>query len=151
MAIPEITLNLLSNGFRLLKVGGSLVYRTCSLTLAQNEDVVEHFLKENVNAGRILMPLCVKHQPYITNNLMIFLAVLTCILFLFFWSSVINMVYDTILYCHPNQTNPKGQCLEWWWLFTYAIYNIFAFIVGRDRWCQKLALQKWWDTKNMAI
>ncbi|RYR27343.1 hypothetical protein Ahy_B01g051394 isoform B [Arachis hypogaea] len=43
-------LSLLHNGFRLLKVGGSLVYSTCSLTLAQNEDVVEHFLKENVNA-----------------------------------------------------------------------------------------------------
>ncbi|KAL1370554.1 uncharacterized protein [Arachis hypogaea] len=45
-----LQLNLLRNGFRLLKVGGSLVYSTCSLTLTQNEDVVEHFLKENVNA-----------------------------------------------------------------------------------------------------
>ncbi|XLU40852.1 hypothetical protein S245_035666, partial [Arachis hypogaea] len=45
-----LQLSLLHNGFRLLKVGGSLVYSTCSLTLAQNEDVVEHFLKENVNA-----------------------------------------------------------------------------------------------------
>ncbi|XP_057718902.1 uncharacterized protein LOC130933303 [Arachis stenosperma] len=45
-----LQLNLLRNGFRLLKVGGSLVYSTSSLTLVQNEDVVEHFLKENVNA-----------------------------------------------------------------------------------------------------
>ncbi|KAK4260666.1 hypothetical protein QN277_003752 [Acacia crassicarpa] len=43
-------LSLLTNGFRLLKVGGSLVYSTCSLTTAQNEDVVEQFLKENVSA-----------------------------------------------------------------------------------------------------
>ncbi|XLS76750.1 hypothetical protein HN51_060975 [Arachis hypogaea] len=49
-SVKLITLNLLCNGFRLLKVGGSFVYSTCSLTLAQNEDVVEHFLKENVNA-----------------------------------------------------------------------------------------------------
>ncbi|KAE9614593.1 putative RNA (C5-cytosine) methyltransferase, S-adenosyl-L-methionine-dependent methyltransferase [Lupinus albus] len=45
-----ILLNLLTNGFRLLKVGGSLVYSTCSLTIAQNEDVVEQFLKENKTA-----------------------------------------------------------------------------------------------------
>ncbi|KAL9327147.1 hypothetical protein ACSQ67_007792 [Phaseolus vulgaris] len=47
------TLNLLTNGFRLLKVGGSLVYSTCSLTVAQNEDVVEQFLKENRTAELI--------------------------------------------------------------------------------------------------
>ncbi|XP_054810786.1 rRNA (cytosine-C(5))-methyltransferase NOP2C isoform X2 [Prosopis cineraria] len=51
-----LQLSLLTNGFRLLKVGGSLVYSTCSfllisLTIAQNEDVVEQFLKENVSAG----------------------------------------------------------------------------------------------------
>ncbi|XP_052198072.1 rRNA (cytosine-C(5))-methyltransferase NOP2C [Diospyros lotus] len=41
---------LLTNGFRLLKVGGSLVYSTCSLTVAQNEDVVAKFLSENASA-----------------------------------------------------------------------------------------------------
>ncbi|XP_057420311.1 multisite-specific tRNA:(cytosine-C(5))-methyltransferase trm4b [Lotus japonicus] len=48
--LHALQLNLLTNGFRLLKVGGSLVYSTCSLTVAQNEDVVEQFLKENVTA-----------------------------------------------------------------------------------------------------
>ncbi|XP_010275083.1 PREDICTED: uncharacterized protein LOC104610247 isoform X3 [Nelumbo nucifera] len=43
-------LQLLSNGFRLLKVGGSLVYSTCSLTVAQNEDIVEQFLSQNAHA-----------------------------------------------------------------------------------------------------
>ncbi|MBA0851052.1 hypothetical protein Goshw_012202, partial [Gossypium schwendimanii] len=43
-------LKLLRNGFRLLKVGGLLVYSTCSLTVAQNEDIVEQFLKENASA-----------------------------------------------------------------------------------------------------
>uniref|UniRef100_A0A7N0V4D5 SAM-dependent MTase RsmB/NOP-type domain-containing protein n=1 Tax=Kalanchoe fedtschenkoi TaxID=63787 RepID=A0A7N0V4D5_KALFE len=41
---------LLFNGFRLLKVGGSLVYSTCSLTLSQNEDVVKQFLLDNASA-----------------------------------------------------------------------------------------------------
>ncbi|MBA0677613.1 hypothetical protein Goari_019012 [Gossypium aridum] len=46
----SFTLKLLRNGFRLLKVGGLLVYSTCSLTVAQNEDIVEQFLKENASA-----------------------------------------------------------------------------------------------------
>lgn len=32
------------NGFRLLRPGGVLVYSTCSLMQAQNEDVVQHLL-----------------------------------------------------------------------------------------------------------
>ncbi|ESW28164.1 hypothetical protein PHAVU_003G264100 [Phaseolus vulgaris] len=51
--LHSLQLNLLTNGFRLLKVGGSLVYSTCSLTVAQNEDVVEQFLKENRTAELI--------------------------------------------------------------------------------------------------
>ncbi|KAK9285381.1 hypothetical protein L1049_024572 [Liquidambar formosana] len=49
-SLTVLQLQLLSNGFRLLKVGGSLVYSTCSLTVAQNEDVVERFLLENASA-----------------------------------------------------------------------------------------------------
>ncbi|GAA0159649.1 RNA methyltransferase [Lithospermum erythrorhizon] len=45
-----LQLQLLTNGFKLLKVGGSLVYSTCSLTVAQNEDVVQHFLSQNPTA-----------------------------------------------------------------------------------------------------
>ncbi|XP_073226716.1 rRNA (cytosine-C(5))-methyltransferase NOP2C isoform X3 [Cicer arietinum] len=54
-SLHTLQLNLLTNGFRLLKVGGSLIYSTCSLTVAQNEDVVEQFLKENITAGRIFV------------------------------------------------------------------------------------------------
>ncbi|XP_074348454.1 uncharacterized protein LOC141687167 isoform X4 [Apium graveolens] len=45
-----LQLLLLTNGFKLLKVGGYLVYSTCSLTVAQNEDVVEQFLLQNSSA-----------------------------------------------------------------------------------------------------
>ncbi|XP_020247227.1 5-methylcytosine rRNA methyltransferase NSUN4 isoform X2 [Asparagus officinalis] len=48
--LMHLQLKLLSNGFRLLKAGGSLVYSTCSLTTSQNEDVVEQFLSENTSA-----------------------------------------------------------------------------------------------------
>lgn len=48
--LTVLQLQLLTNGFRLLKVGGSLVYSTCSLTVAQNEDVVEQFLSKNASA-----------------------------------------------------------------------------------------------------
>ncbi|KAK3183769.1 hypothetical protein Dsin_031055 [Dipteronia sinensis] len=49
-SLTNLQLKLLTNGFGLLKVGGSLVYSTCSLTVAQNEDVVDQFLKENASA-----------------------------------------------------------------------------------------------------
>ncbi|KAL6516273.1 hypothetical protein OROGR_019578 [Orobanche gracilis] len=48
--VTVVQLKLLTNGFRLLKVGGYLVYSTCSLTVAQNEHVVQQFLSEHVSA-----------------------------------------------------------------------------------------------------
>ena len=45
---------LLSNGFRLLRPGGSLVYSTCSFSRAQNEDIVAWFLEaEGGNASLV--------------------------------------------------------------------------------------------------
>ncbi|KAI8613452.1 S-adenosyl-L-methionine-dependent methyltransferase [Chytriomyces sp. MP71] len=39
--------NLLSNGFRLLKPGGILVYSTCSFLRRQNEDIVNWFINQS--------------------------------------------------------------------------------------------------------
>ncbi|WCJ32638.1 Ribosomal RNA small subunit methyltransferase F [Euphorbia peplus] len=49
-SLTTLQLKLLTNGFKLLRVGGVLVYSTCSLTVSQNEDVIEKFLKENPSA-----------------------------------------------------------------------------------------------------
>lgn len=48
--LMHLQFKLLTNGFRLLKAGGSLVYSTCSLAVSQNEDVVELFLSRNSSA-----------------------------------------------------------------------------------------------------
>jgi len=45
-SLIELQAALLRNGFGRLRAGGVLVYGTCSLTKAQNEDVVEAFLRE---------------------------------------------------------------------------------------------------------
>jgi 16S rRNA C967 or C1407 C5-methylase (RsmB/RsmF family) len=49
-SITLLQLQLLTNGFRLLKPGGTLVYSTCSFTKTQNEGVVERFLTNQANA-----------------------------------------------------------------------------------------------------
>ncbi|XP_050230468.1 uncharacterized protein LOC126679471 [Mercurialis annua] len=48
--LTSLQLKLLTNGFKLLRVGGLVVYSTCSLTVSQNEEVVQKFLEENPSA-----------------------------------------------------------------------------------------------------
>ena len=50
-SLTALQVGLLSNGFKNLKVGGSLVYSTCSLSRAQNEGVVERFFAQFVSDG----------------------------------------------------------------------------------------------------
>ncbi|MCO5549211.1 hypothetical protein L7F22_002677 [Adiantum nelumboides] len=59
-SITSLQLLLLTNGFRLLKAGGTLVYSTCSLTNAQNEEVVETFLSGHSNAELVEIEECQK-------------------------------------------------------------------------------------------
>ena len=46
-ALPNIQLAILKNAFAYLKVGGKLVYSTCTLLPEENEENVSHFLAEN--------------------------------------------------------------------------------------------------------
>jgi 16S rRNA (cytosine967-C5)-methyltransferase len=45
--LSDIQLSILKNGFRYLKKGGRLVYSTCSILKAENEAVVNTFLKDS--------------------------------------------------------------------------------------------------------
>lgn len=47
--LPEIQYKILETSAKYLKSGGILVYSTCTLSKAENEDVVEKFLKEHPN------------------------------------------------------------------------------------------------------
>lgn len=47
--LPDIQLKILTESSKLVKDGGVLVYSTCTLVKAENEDVVSKFLKKNKN------------------------------------------------------------------------------------------------------
>ncbi len=45
--LPPLQLKILNNSAKLVKVGGTLVYSTCTLNPAENREVVESFLSDN--------------------------------------------------------------------------------------------------------
>ncbi|MCD7800474.1 MAG: 16S rRNA (cytosine(967)-C(5))-methyltransferase RsmB [Ruminococcus sp.] len=48
-SLPNIQYKILETSSKYLKVGGELVYSTCTLNKAENEEIIEKFLKENPN------------------------------------------------------------------------------------------------------
>ncbi|GBG84222.1 hypothetical protein CBR_g38194 [Chara braunii] len=61
--LRELQCRLLDNGFRLMKPTGTLIYSTCSLTRAQNEDIVSWLLETRPDAE--LQPIaCAKEWPH---------------------------------------------------------------------------------------
>jgi 16S rRNA C967 or C1407 C5-methylase (RsmB/RsmF family) len=86
-SITSLQLSLLSNGFRLLDPGGTLIYSTCSFTKDQNEGVVERFLAthgdaelQEVEAARQWpckaggLPHTLRFDPVASNTSGLFLA-----------------------------------------------------------------------------
>lgn len=47
--LPEIQYNILKNGSEYVKVGGRIIYSTCTLSKDENDTVCSRFLKENKN------------------------------------------------------------------------------------------------------
>lgn len=55
--LPQLQLAILKNQARYVKPGGLLLYSTCTLVYAENEDVVEAFLKDNPDFVTEPLPL----------------------------------------------------------------------------------------------
>ncbi len=57
---------ILQNGSRYVKIGGKLLYSTCTLSKAENEKVCEKFLKENPNFEKLVPLPEISHEEYLT-------------------------------------------------------------------------------------
>ncbi|DAZ99081.1 TPA: hypothetical protein N0F65_008386 [Lagenidium giganteum] len=51
--ILQLQKDLIRNGFKMLKPGGTMIYSTCSLSVKQNEHIVEAFLRDHPTASLI--------------------------------------------------------------------------------------------------
>ena len=52
--ITDLQMNLLKNAFSLVKIGGIIIYSTCSFIKAQNEDIILRFCEENKGKVELL-------------------------------------------------------------------------------------------------
>lgn len=59
--LPEIQLQILETSSKYLKVGGTLVYSTCSLNKKENEKVVDLFLEKNKDFVAVPVLPCIEH------------------------------------------------------------------------------------------
>lgn len=57
--IPILQKHILQISSKYVKIGGTLIYSTCTLNRAENEDVVEAFLAENPDFTPVVVPLTV--------------------------------------------------------------------------------------------
>ena len=55
-SLPDLQYSILYEGSRHVRVGGTLVYSTCTLSLKENEDVVRRFIRENPDFSGLLLP-----------------------------------------------------------------------------------------------
>lgn len=67
-SLPDIQLQILKNAAEYVKIKGILVYSTCTLNRAENEEVVEKFLSENSNFE--IAP-CIEHLDCYRDNDMV--------------------------------------------------------------------------------
>lgn len=53
LRLPELQYDILKNSVKYLKIGGRILYSTCTLNRAENEDITNRFLSENKNFERV--------------------------------------------------------------------------------------------------
>jgi 16S rRNA C967 or C1407 C5-methylase (RsmB/RsmF family) len=67
--LVDLQKRLIESGFRLLQQGGTLVYSTCSLSVKQNEEVVQWLLENNPTASLIPIDFpSLKHSRFVTEG-----------------------------------------------------------------------------------
>ena len=71
--LPPLQYRIFCNSIRYLRVGGTIVYSTCSLNPAENEEVVNKFLKEHSDFELVSMETLL---PHITHTDGFFISVL---------------------------------------------------------------------------
>ena len=59
--LPRLQLEILESAAKSLKVGGILVYSTCTILKSENDEVVEKFLRENKNYELLEKKLFLPH------------------------------------------------------------------------------------------
>lgn len=67
MGIPEIQKNILETAKKYVRVGGTLVYSTCTLNYDENEAVVEEFLANNKNFTPVVVHINNTEASYMRN------------------------------------------------------------------------------------
>ena len=65
--IPKVQSLILETASNYVKLGGTLIYSTCTLNKAENEDVVQAFLDSNPNFAPVVVPLSI---PNVENTCM---------------------------------------------------------------------------------
>ena len=55
--MPVVQKHILQTSSKYVKVGGTLIYSTCTLNSEENEKVVEAFLAENSNFAPVVVPV----------------------------------------------------------------------------------------------
>lgn len=64
--LPDIQYKILENAGKYVKIGGELVYSTCTIDINENENIIDKFLENNENFERIdisdLLPMAIDKQ-----------------------------------------------------------------------------------------
>jgi 16S rRNA (cytosine967-C5)-methyltransferase len=66
--LPEIQYRILQNASRYVKVGGKLMYSTCTLNRQENEDICSRFLKEHDEYSPSILPSWVSKVAVVREN-----------------------------------------------------------------------------------
>ena len=71
--LPPIQRRILDNAARYVKTGGRLIYSTCSLNRAENQDIAAAFLAEHLHFAPLSIPSTLQGRALIEDNMATFL------------------------------------------------------------------------------